>query len=71
VDPYTGRRIERTAAPMRWEISEGERPRSGCRFRDRCPVYHEKGEPAVCRDKETEPKLTEVSPGHFVACHFP
>ena len=25
----------------------------------------------ICRDKETEPRLTEVSPGHLVACHFP
>jgi len=46
VDPYTGRRIERTAAPLRWEI-------------------------AACRDKETEPRLTEVSSGHLVACHLP
>jgi oligopeptide/dipeptide ABC transporter ATP-binding protein len=71
VDPYTGLRMERTPAPLRWEISEGDRLRSGCRFRDRCPVYHEKGEPALCRDKETEPRLTEESPGHLVACHFP
>ena len=70
VDPYTGRRIE--AAPSsRWELSEGDRPQTGCRFRDRCPVYHAKGEPALCRDRETEPALTEISPGHLVACHFP
>lgn len=68
VDPYTGRRME---AAERWEVSEADRPRTGCRFRDRCPVYHAKAEPAVCRDKETEPRLTEVSPGHLVACHFP
>jgi len=37
------------AASQRWELSEGDRPRTGCRFRDRCPVYHAKGEPAVCR----------------------
>ena len=23
------------------------------------------------QDKESEPKLTELSPGHLVACHFP
>ncbi len=70
VDPYTGRRME-AGAGRRWELSEGDRPRSGCRFRDRCPVYHAQGEPAVCRDKETEPRLTELTPGHAVACHFP
>jgi len=70
VDPYTGRRME-TGGAQRWELSEGDRPRAGCRFRDRCPVYHAKGEPAVCRDAETEPRLAEVSPGHFAACHFP
>jgi oligopeptide transport system ATP-binding protein len=71
VDPYTGRRMELAMASGRWEISEGDRPRTGCRFRDRCPVYHAKGEPAICRDRETEPDLTEISPGHLVACHFP
>ena len=71
VDPYTGLRMESAEASRSWEISEADRPKTGCRFRDRCPVYHAKGEPAVCRDKETEPALTEVSSGHFVACHFP
>ena len=71
VDPCTGLRMETATASQRWELSEGDRPRTGCRFRDRCPVYHTKGEPALCRDQETEPKLMEVSPGHFVACHFP
>jgi len=70
VDPYTGRRME-AGTGRRWELSEGDRPRSGCRFRDRCPVYQAQGEPAVCRDKETEPTLTELAPGHTVACHFP
>jgi peptide/nickel transport system ATP-binding protein/oligopeptide transport system ATP-binding protein len=70
VDPYTGRRTE-TAGPRRWELSESDRPRTGCRFRDRCPVYHAKGEPAVCREQETEPRLTELAPGRLVACHFP
>jgi oligopeptide/dipeptide ABC transporter ATP-binding protein len=69
VDPYTGLRAEPTAS--RWELSEGDRPRAGCRFRDRCAVYQAKGEPAICREKESEPTLTEVSPGHRVACHFP
>ena len=70
-DPYTGRRMNHDGRRSHWELSEQERPKEGCRFRNRCPVYRAEGEPAVCRDKETEPKLQEVSPGHRIACHFP
>ena len=69
VDPYTGMRTETGAG--HWELSEGDRPRTGCRFRDRCPVYRAKGEPAICVDRESEPRLRELSPGRQVACHFP
>ena len=36
---------------------------SGCHFHTRC-IY------AQARCKVEEPKLEEISPGHFVACHF-
>ena len=35
---------------------------SGCRFHPRCPFMKES-----CR--ESEPVLSEISPGHFAACH--
>lgn len=38
-------------------------PPPGCRFHPRCPY---------CKDKckEEAPELREISPGHYVACHF-
>jgi oligopeptide/dipeptide ABC transporter ATP-binding protein len=36
---------------------------AGCRFHTRCPYAFER-----CRVEE--PKLAEVAPAHFVACHL-
>ncbi len=40
------------------------RPPSGCKFHTRCYMACEK-----C--KRVPPPLTEIEPGHFLACHFP
>jgi oligopeptide/dipeptide ABC transporter ATP-binding protein len=71
VDPEGGRRVDWGAAGRRWELFEQERPRDGCRFRDRCPTYYSRGAPEICRAGDSEPRLTEIAPGHQVACHFP
>ena len=55
-------------APQRI-ILEGDIPSPintppGCPFSTRCPYAKEE-----C--KKSKPELTELEPGHFVACHFP
>ena len=44
------------------EVSSPINPKPGCRFCDRCEFATEE-----CH--QMNPKLEEVSPGHFVACH--
>ncbi|MFN3258371.1 MAG: ABC transporter ATP-binding protein [Ilumatobacter sp.] len=46
------------------ELPSAINPPAGCRFNSRCPAATDE-----CRT--IEPQLTEVSVGHFVACHHP
>lgn len=48
---------------LKGEITSPINPKENCRFANRCN-YAE----SVCMDKE--PKLIEVSKGHFVSCHI-
>ena len=57
-------------ARRNWGVFDFERPVSGCRFAPRCPLYKDKGQPAICTDPDSEPQLRDVGNGHVVACHF-
>ena len=46
------------------ELPSPANPPKGCKFHTRCKYCTEK-----CR--EEAPAMTEIAPGHFVACHFP
>jgi peptide/nickel transport system ATP-binding protein len=44
-------------------------PPQGCRFHPRCPLCVADG-PAYRRQTTERPRLRELEPGHFVACHL-
>ena len=60
-DPKASR--ERKKIMLTGDVPSPVNPPAGCRFSGRC---------AQCMDKcrEVNPKLKEVEPGHFVACHL-
>ncbi|UCF30830.1 MAG: ABC transporter ATP-binding protein [bacterium] len=69
-----GRSLEGSPSPGgrgTWGSLDFERPQAGCRFASRCPVYRDRGRPAVCTDPSTEPELLDVGRARKVACHFP
>jgi ABC-type oligopeptide transport system ATPase subunit len=41
---------------------------SGCVYKNSCRLFHQKGFPLVCSEKQ--PALLEYEKGHFLACHF-
>jgi len=47
---------------MQGELTSPIEPKPGCRFASRCPYARE-----LC--STVNPELTEINPGHFVACH--
>jgi oligopeptide/dipeptide ABC transporter ATP-binding protein len=63
-DPEVERRRERIV--LRGDVAPLERGHSGCRFRARCPIGHDR---ELCAT--AEPPLTEHRAGHAAACHFP
>ncbi|OXM86217.1 dipeptide ABC transporter ATP-binding protein [Paenibacillus rigui] len=55
---------KRELISIQGEIPSPSNPPAGCRFHTRCPA-------ATARCKEIQPELSEISDGHWVACHYP
>jgi peptide/nickel transport system ATP-binding protein len=61
-DPTVG--AHKISARLSGDLPSPINPPSGCRFRTRCPYAQD-------RCAEEEPQIRELTPGQFVACHFP
>jgi oligopeptide transport system ATP-binding protein len=60
-DPRKTRRNKRIV--LQGDVTSPINPKNNCRFSSRCPKCM-----AIC--KEQAPKMREVAPDHYVACHF-
>lgn len=57
-------RVKKKRVLLEGDMPSPVDPPSGCRFHTRCPYATD-----LC--KQEVPKMTEVEPGHMVACHYP
>ena len=61
--PVADVNVKREKVKLTGELPSPSNPPSGCTFHTRCPECFE-------RCKVERPELTEVTPGHYVACHL-
>ncbi len=61
--PIPDPQVKRERIILRGDVPSPINPPTGCHFHTRCPY-------AVDRCRAEAPPLTEVSPGHHVACHL-
>ncbi len=62
--PAVNPNLKKERVPLEGDVPSPITPPSGCAFHPRCP-----GRQDVCARKA--PRLSELEPGHWVACHFP
>jgi oligopeptide/dipeptide ABC transporter ATP-binding protein len=62
--PRVNPNLRKERAPLEGDVPSPINPPSGCTFHPRCP-----GRQDVCAGKA--PVLSELEPGHWVACYFP
>jgi oligopeptide/dipeptide ABC transporter ATP-binding protein len=53
---------------LRGDLPSPADPPSGCRFRTRCWLREQLGDPEVC--ETVDPPLQDIGGGHLAACHF-
>lgn len=63
-EPDPTRGAHRVPKRLSGDLPSPINPPSGCRFRTRCPYAQD-------RCAQEEPQIRELSPGQYVACHFP
>jgi oligopeptide transport system ATP-binding protein len=66
--PEPDPRLRKQRIVLKGDVPSPANPPSGCRFRTRCWLYEQLGQPENC--VEEEPPLRELATGQLTACHW-